>query len=75
MHMVHDALRAVSPAAIKEIAAILELHPSEVADTMSFYGFFRDPERPLGRTAFGFAAAFRACCAAARSCSLICLIA
>jgi NADH-quinone oxidoreductase subunit E len=48
LHLVHDALRAVSPAAIKEIAEILELHPSEVADTMSFYGFFRDPERPLG---------------------------
>src|SRR5688572_9307701 len=48
LHLVHDALRAVSPAAVKEIAEILELHPAEVADTMSFYGFFRDPERPLG---------------------------
>jgi NADH-quinone oxidoreductase subunit E len=49
LHIVHDALRAVSPEAIEEIAQILELHPAEVADTMSFYGFFRDPQHPLGR--------------------------
>jgi NADH-quinone oxidoreductase subunit E len=49
LHLVHDAMRSVSPEAIKEIASILELHPAEVADTMSFYGFFRDPERPLGK--------------------------
>ena len=36
LHIVHDALRSVSPAAIKEIADILELNPAEVADTMSF---------------------------------------
>jgi NADH-quinone oxidoreductase subunit E len=49
LHMVQDAMRAVSPEAVKEIAEILELHPAEVADTMSFYGFFRDPARPLGK--------------------------
>jgi NADH-quinone oxidoreductase subunit E len=49
LHIVHDAQRAVSPAAIEEIAELLELHPAEVADTMSFYGFFRDPTHPLGR--------------------------
>jgi NADH-quinone oxidoreductase subunit E len=48
LHIVHDAHRAVSPGAIREIAEILELHPAEVADTMSFYGFFREPDRPLG---------------------------
>jgi NADH-quinone oxidoreductase subunit E len=48
LHMVHDAQRAVSPEAIREIAEILELHPAEVADTMSFYGFFREPGQPLG---------------------------
>ena len=48
LHIVHDALRAVSPAAIEEIAELLELHPAEVSDTMTFYGFFREPERPLG---------------------------
>lgn len=49
LHLVHDALRCVSPAAMAEIAELLELHPSEVADTMSFYGFFRDDSNPLGR--------------------------
>jgi NADH-quinone oxidoreductase subunit E len=35
--------------AIREIAALLELHPAEVHDTMSFYGFFRDEQHPLGQ--------------------------
>jgi NADH-quinone oxidoreductase subunit E len=48
LHIVHDALRSVSPEAMTEIAELLELHPAEVADTMSFYGFFRGPENPLG---------------------------
>ena len=49
LHIVHDALREVSPESIVEIAKILELHPAEVYDTMSFYGFFREPENPLGQ--------------------------
>ena len=49
LHIVHDAMRAVSPEAIFEIAELLELHPAEISDTMTFYGFFRDPQRPLGR--------------------------
>jgi NADH-quinone oxidoreductase subunit E len=49
LHLVHDAHRSVSPEAIREIAEILELHPAEVYDTMSFYGFFREPENPLGK--------------------------
>jgi NADH-quinone oxidoreductase subunit E len=48
LHIVHDALRAVTPEAIKEIAELLELYPAEVADTMTFYGFFHD-EQPLGK--------------------------
>jgi NADH-quinone oxidoreductase subunit E len=48
LHIVHNALRCVSPEAVAEIAELLELHPAEVADTMSFYGFFRGPENPLG---------------------------
>ncbi len=48
LHIVHDAHHAVSPEAIVEIAKILELHASEVYDTMSFYGFFREPENPKG---------------------------
>ena len=49
LHIVHETFRCVSPEAMKEIAELLELHPSEVADTMSFYGFFHDPENPLGK--------------------------
>jgi NADH-quinone oxidoreductase subunit E len=48
LHIVHDAFRAVSREAIVEIAELLELHPAEVHDTMTFYGFFREPDRPLG---------------------------
>jgi len=48
LHIVHDAFRAVSPEAVVEIAELLELHPAEVADTMTFYGFFREPDRPMG---------------------------
>src|SRR5262245_43702908 len=50
LHLVQDKLRCVPLEAIKEIADLLDLAPAEVYDTMSFYGFFRDPERPLGRT-------------------------
>ncbi|HEY4234975.1 MAG TPA: NAD(P)H-dependent oxidoreductase subunit E [Lacipirellulaceae bacterium] len=50
LHLVHDAHRHVSPAAIEEIAELLELHPAEVHDTMSFYNFFKeDAKHGLGR--------------------------
>ncbi len=49
LHIVHDALRAVSTEAIEDIAELLELHPSDVHDTMTFYNFFRDERHPLGR--------------------------
>jgi NADH-quinone oxidoreductase subunit E len=49
LHIVHDHFRSVSPEAMKEIAELLELHPTEVWDTMSFYGFFHEPDRPLGK--------------------------
>lgn len=49
LHIVQDELRCVSIEAIREIAELLELHPSEVHDTMSFYGFFRDEKHPLGQ--------------------------
>ncbi len=42
-------IAAVSHEAIVEIADILELHPAEVHDTMSFYGFFREADNPLGK--------------------------
>jgi NADH-quinone oxidoreductase subunit E len=48
LHIVHETNRAVSTEAIREIAELLELHPSEVLDTMTFYGFFHEAENPLG---------------------------
>lgn len=50
LHLVQDKHRAVPNDAIRDIADLLDLSPAEVLDTMSFYGFFRDPQRPLGKT-------------------------
>ena len=50
LHLVHDELRTVSNEAIVEIAEILELHPSEVQDTMTFYEFFKGEGEKLGKT-------------------------
>ena len=50
LHIVQDHHRCVSLEAIREIADILDLAPAEVQDTMTFYGFFRTPEDPLGKT-------------------------
>jgi NADH-quinone oxidoreductase subunit E len=43
----------VSNEAIVEIAEILELHPSEVHDTMTFYAFFKGEGEKLGTTRVG----------------------
>ncbi|GMU38111.1 MAG: NAD(P)H-dependent oxidoreductase subunit E [Phycisphaerae bacterium] len=40
LHVVQDALGHVSMQAMKEIAELLEIHPSEVMDTVSFYTHF-----------------------------------
>jgi NADH-quinone oxidoreductase subunit E len=50
LHLVQDSLRCVPLEAVREIADLLDLSPAEVHDTMSFYGFFRDREKPLGKT-------------------------
>src|SRR6516164_2104077 len=50
LHLVQDAHRHVSFAAVREIAELLDLAPAEVYDTMTFYGFFREENQPLGRT-------------------------
>src|SRR5207237_79610 len=50
LHIVQDAMRCVPPGAVREIADLLDLSPAEVNDTMTFYGFFRDEKKPLGRT-------------------------
>jgi NADH-quinone oxidoreductase subunit E len=41
LHVVNEHLRCVPMGAIPEIAAILELSPAQVYDTLSFYGFFK----------------------------------
>lgn len=50
LHIVHDTLRTIPYEAIVEIAELLELHPAEVHDTMSFYEFFKGEGERLGRT-------------------------
>jgi NADH-quinone oxidoreductase subunit E len=50
LHIVHDEYRTVSNEAIVEIADILDLHPSEVHDTMTFYEFFKHDDTKLGNT-------------------------
>ncbi len=46
LHLVHEHFRCVPRQAMVEIAALLEITPAEVHDTMSFYGFF--PQAPIG---------------------------
>ncbi len=41
LHIVNEQLRYVPIQAVIEIAKLLELHPSQVQDTLSFYGFFK----------------------------------
>ena len=48
-HMIQQELKCVPKQAIEEIAELLELSPAQIYDTLSFYGFFRDEERPLGK--------------------------
>jgi NADH-quinone oxidoreductase subunit E len=40
LHIVQDALGSISPQAMVEIADVLEIHPSDVIDTVSFYTHF-----------------------------------
>lgn len=50
LHLVHDEMRTVSNEAIVEIAELLDLHPSQVRDTMTFYAFFKTDGEKLGKT-------------------------
>ena len=50
LHLVHDELRTVSHEAVVEIAELLDLHPAEVSDAMTFYEFFKTDGEKLGRT-------------------------
>lgn len=49
LHIVYEKLRYVPLQAVVEIAQILELHPSQVQDTLSFYGYFPQ-KKPCGKT-------------------------
>lgn len=48
LHLIQDRLGYVPPPAVVELAALLELAPAQVQDTLSFYGFFKQDE-PLGQ--------------------------
>jgi NADH-quinone oxidoreductase subunit E len=48
LHVVNDALGYVPPSAVVEIAKLLGLAPSQVQDTLSFYGFFKQ-DKPMGK--------------------------
>ena len=50
LHLVHDEYRTVSNEAMVEIAELLDLHPSQVHDTMTFYEFFKGEGEKLGKT-------------------------
>lgn len=50
LHMVHEAHGYVGTEHIVEIADLLDLHPTQVQDTMTFYMFFKDtPEGKQGK--------------------------
>jgi NADH-quinone oxidoreductase subunit E len=49
LHVVQQEKGCVSNKAIREIAELLELSPAQINDTLSFYGFFRSEENPLGQ--------------------------
>ncbi len=49
LHLVQQELKCVSTEAVEEVAELLELAPAQIFDTLSFYGFFRDEDRPLGK--------------------------
>src|SRR6266513_1992234 len=48
LHIVNEKLRYVPPHAVVEIAQLLDLHPAQVQDTLSFYGYFKQ-DAPHGR--------------------------
>lgn len=50
LHIVQDEMRCVPTEAIREIALLLDLSPAEINDTMTFYGFYRGEQNPLGKT-------------------------
>ena len=49
LHIVNQHLRHVPLQAVVEVAQLLELHPAQVQDTLTFYGFFKQ-DKPHGET-------------------------
>lgn len=49
LHLVNEKLRHVPLKAVVEIAEVLELHPAEIQDTLTFYGLFKQ-DAPHGQT-------------------------
>lgn len=47
LHIVNERLRCVPLQAVVEVAQLLELHPAEVQDTLTFYGYFKQ-DKPHG---------------------------
>jgi len=47
LHIVNEHLRCVPMGAIPEIAAMLDLSPAQIYDTLTFYGFFK--HSPCGK--------------------------
>jgi NADH-quinone oxidoreductase subunit E len=48
LHIVNERLRYVPRQAVIEIAQLLELHPAQVQDTLTFYGYFKQ-DAPAGK--------------------------
>jgi NADH-quinone oxidoreductase subunit E len=48
LHIVNERLRCVPRQAVIEIAALLDLAPAQVQDTLTFYGYFKQ-DAPHGR--------------------------
>lgn len=46
LHIVQERLGYVPTPAVAEIAELLGLHPADVQDTLSFYGFFKQDKPP-----------------------------
>jgi NADH-quinone oxidoreductase subunit E len=48
LHIVNERLRYVPRQAVIEIARLLDLHPAQVQDTLTFYGYFKQ-DAPAGK--------------------------
>ena len=48
LHALQERLGYVPPWAVRRLGELLAISPSEIQDTLSFYGYFRQ-EKPLGR--------------------------